>query len=795
MRPLPKTTLSHEVCDLLDRFALHEETYLGARYNEAQVRQEFIDPLFNALGWDMENRQGFADAYKDVVHEDSLKVGGAHKAPDYSFRVGGVRKFFLEAKKPSVSISDDAAAAFQLRRYAWSAKLGLSILTNFRDIAIYDCRVRPSKNDKASKARIKLIRYDEFPDRWHEFFSIFSKDAVYKGSFDAYDTGKVGKKKGTSEVDSAFLDEIEHWRSDLARNLALRNKGLDARDLNAAVQATIDRIVFLRICEDRGIETYGRLEVAASKKNVYNQLLTIFRDADQRYNSGLFHFRREKDKKEPPDTLTPHLRIDDKVLKRIIRGLYYPECPYEFSVVSVEILGQVYEQFLGRVIRINNRHQAVIEEKPEVKKAGGVYYTPSYIVDYIVKSTVGDLVRGKAASEVAKLRVLDPACGSGSFLLGAYQFLLDWYLDWYTANSPEKRKRVLYRSEKGAWKLTVDERKRILLTNIFGVDIDRQAVEVTKLSLLLKVLEDETGDSLRRQYDLFKERALPDLGSNVQCGNSLIGPDFHKRVPHDLLDDDQLLDVNVFDWHRAFPKVFSEGGFSVVVGNPPYVNAWTLFETAPHVRNYINEYDLFSSADRHWDLYVLFMEKALDVCRAKGLVGMIIPYSYAIQKYAMVSREHIIGRTEISRVADLRRVRVFGKVPVITIIPIIKKSPPRRNHKVQIDGPSPTATRYHPGEIQPAHKVSQARLKALPEKMLRIDFTEEVAAIVEKIERRSIRFGDIAYVNYGAQMSSRKKGVLGKGMSFAMRLRQQRAGRLSLDAIYTGIVSYGEGSM
>jgi len=453
VKPLPPLSIKKEVLDLIERFAQHEDTYTSGRYNEAQARQEFIDPLFAALGWDMGNLQGYAEAYKDVVHEDAIKVGGVHKAPDYSFRVGGVRKFFLEAKKPQVSIKNDAAAAFQLRRYGWSAKLGLSVLTNFKEIAVYDCRVRPSATDKASTARVKLIRYDELPERWNEIASIFSKEAVYKGSFDAFDTGKIGRKRGTTEVDAAFLDEIERWRDDLARNLALRNPALNARDLNFAVQVTIDRIVFLRICEDRGIERYGRLQTAATGKGVYERLLTLFQEADERYNSGLFHFRREKGESEPPDTLTPHLSIDDKVLKAVVKDLYYPDCPYEFSVISAEILGQVYEQFLGRVIRIGSNRRAVVEEKPEVKKAGGVYYTPSYVVDYIVRQTVEELLRNKTPTDAAKLRVLDPACGSGSFLLGAYQFLLDWHLKWYIANAPEKQKKALYRSASGAWKL------------------------------------------------------------------------------------------------------------------------------------------------------------------------------------------------------------------------------------------------------------------------------------------------------------------------------------------------------
>ena len=203
------------------------------------------------------------------------------------------------------------------------------------------------------------------------------------------------------------------------------------RDLNYAVQVTIDRIVFLRMCEDRGIEPYGQLREIVAGKNVYTGIMELFNRADKKYNSGLFHFLQEKGRSEPPDMLTPNLALDDQALKAIVKGLYYPESPYEFSVLPAEILGQVYEQFLGKVIRLTAGHRAVIEEKPEVKKAGGVYYTPAYIVDYIVGQTVGKLLEGKTPEDAARIKILDPACGSGSFLIGAYQYLINWHRDWY----------------------------------------------------------------------------------------------------------------------------------------------------------------------------------------------------------------------------------------------------------------------------------------------------------------------------------------------------------------------------
>jgi predicted type IV restriction endonuclease len=361
---------------LTDRFRNNLDAYKSPKYNEAQLRGEFINPFFEALGWDIYNKQGYAEAYKDVIHEDAIKVGGATKAPDYSFRIGGVRKFFLETKKPSVNIKDDPEPAFQLRRYAWSAKLPLSILTDFEEFAVYDCRIKPSANDKPSTGRIMYFTYKEYSEKWEEITSVFSREAILKGSFDRFVESEK-KKRGTAEVDDAFLKEIESWRDALARNIALRNSALTERDINYAVQLTIDRIIFLRICEDRGIEDYGRLQALLNGEHVYRRMVGLYYRADEKYNSGLFHFQSERGRPGQPDELTPDLKIDDKVLKDIIKGLYYPESPYEFSVLPVDILGHVYERFLGKVIRLTAGAVGRRSKKnPKSEKREVVYYTP-----------------------------------------------------------------------------------------------------------------------------------------------------------------------------------------------------------------------------------------------------------------------------------------------------------------------------------------------------------------------------------------------------------------------------------
>ena len=345
-------TAPAEIIKLVERFTLHKESYKSGQYNETQLRREFLDKFFTALGWDVDNEQGYAEAYKDVIHEDAIKFRGTTKAPDYGFRIGGQRKFFVEAKKPSVDISKDPSPAFQLRRYAWTAKLPLSILTDFEEFAVYDCLIhKPIKTDKASKARTLYVKYTDYAERWHEIASIFSRKAILEGSFDKY--AKTNKKKhGTAEVDDEFLKEIEGWRKLLATNLALRNPKLSQDELNFTVQRTIDRIIFLRTCEDRGVERSSQLLALLDNSAIYPRLGELFQDADDRYNSGLFYFRQENDRSEAPDNFTLSLKIDDKPLKQIIKHLYYPDSPYEFSVLPADILGQVYEQFLGKVIRL-----------------------------------------------------------------------------------------------------------------------------------------------------------------------------------------------------------------------------------------------------------------------------------------------------------------------------------------------------------------------------------------------------------------------------------------------------------
>ncbi len=639
--------------------------FKSGNYNEARLRIEFLNPFFKALGWDVDNEKGYAEGYKEVIHEDSLRMGKSTKNPDYSFRVGGTRKFVVEAKKPSVRIKDEIDPAFQLRSYAWTAGLPLSILTDFEEFSVYDCRIKPFKNDKASVARIAYFTFDEYDKKWEEIAGLFSPEAILKGSFDRYAKSDKGKK-GTSEVDSEFLKEIEGWREKLAKSLATLNKNLDLEGLNHSVQLLIDRIIFLRIAEAREVEEYKSLLSATVKDPVYRNLNELFIKADEKYNSGLFEVKEWVTK----------LKIDDDVLKSIITGLYYPDCPYEFSVLPIEILGSIYERFLGKTIRLTASHQAKIEEKEEVRKAGGVYYTPKYIVEYIVQNTVGEKVKELDLYTHPTLRILDPACGSGSFLVGAYSFLLQKYLETYTSEKYIKKTEklgLIYPISHNAFKLTIEVKQQILIQHIFGVDIDPQAVEVTKLSLLLKLMEDENLESAEKLFKHSHIKVLPDLKDNIKCGNSLIGSDFYAEKDMNLFGNTEMKKVNVFDWEKEFPEVFKSPlppfekggfGFDVVIGNPPYVRQETLGES---FKKYAK--DKFKTYAGTADLYVYFIEKSLSLLDKDGLYSMIVANKWMRAGYGE-SLRRFLKEKKIHEIID------FGDLPVFqgaTTYPCILK--------------------------------------------------------------------------------------------------------------------------
>jgi type I restriction-modification system DNA methylase subunit len=767
---------------LVETFEQNIAEYRSSK-NETELRRQFLDPFFEALGWDVGNKKGYDERSKEVAHEHSVEIDGVQKKADYAFRTGRDNfDFLVEAKKPSVRIESSLDAAYQIRRYGWSAGLPINILTDFEHFAVYDCRTRPNySKDKAATGRLKLIHYSEYAARWDEIAELFSPAAIRKGALDKFREDIRGRK-GTQEVDDAFLEEIEAWRESVAKNIALRNKHLNLNEdqLNFAVQMTIDRIVFLRIAEERGMEKDGRLmeiadplpsspksdnqnhdkkgkvpmsdlplrdasrgEVSEGRRgSIYQSLLTLFQGADARYNSGLFHFKKEKGR-ENPDTLTQQLEIDDKVLKDIIKDLYYPS-PYAFNYIPADILGSVYERFLGKVIRLTAGGNAKVDEKPEVRKAGGVYYTPTYIVDYIVKNTVGQIVNLSNPDAVSKIKIVDPACGSGSFLLGAYQYLLDWHLDWYASHQPEKwiRNRTLITADNKTYRLSLEEKKRILLNNIHGVDLDPQAVEVTKLSLLLKVVEDPG------QLKMFEEgRILPDLSKNIKNGNALIGADYFSAQM--FADMDEMKRVKPFDWQSEFPEVFKRGGFDAVIGNPPYIRIQAMQEWASEqVEFYKQKYTAASKGN--YDIYVVFIEKGLSLLNPNGRLGFILPHKFFNAKYGEPVRGLVAKGKHLSKIVHFGDQQVFDGATTYTCLMFLDKRGADEFEFTKISDLE-NWRGYQTSEVLETSEVSGV-ISASRATTAEWNFTVgKGAALFEKLSKMPVKLGDVAELFVGLQ--------------------------------------------
>lgn len=727
---------------LVNRFAEQRNGYHAPDYNETKTRRDFIDPLFTAFGWDMDNKDDVAEPYREVIHEDKVKIQGKTKAPDYGFRLSGSkdRLFFVEAKKPSVALKTNKESAFQVRRYGWNSGASVSILTNFEEFSIYDCSKKPSATESSTVARLKYFTYDQLLKEFDFFYDIFSREAVVKGRFDNYIKSDIAKK-GTQTPDKEFVVSLDKWRKFIAIDIARSNLKLNEDELNFAVQLIIDRLIFLRFCEDRGVETYGQLKTAVSKGDAYKNLCGVFKDADNKYNSGLFDFKK--------DQITQTLKVTNKIIKGIVEDLYSPNCEYDFKALPVEVLGNAYEQFLGKVIRINKAHHAVIEEKPEVRKAGGVYYTPEYVVDYIVENTLGKLINDKTPKEIEKIKIVDPACGSGSFLLGAFQYLLNFHADYYHKNGyANKKAKDNPLTPHGT--LSTAEKKKILLNNIYGVDIDANAVEVTKLSLLLKCMEGETDASIKQQFNMFHERVLPDLDNNIKDGNSLIDTDFYDEQ----IDLGYEKKIKPFSWKKGFPAVFKEGGFDIVVGNPPYVMLQNI-ETKEVFTYCLAK---FQSAKYKIDTYQLFIEQSIILLKDKGLLGFITPNTFLKNIHSEPLRKYILDKTVIENIV-LFKYSVFVSASVDTCVFVIEKGKSKPNSKITVKEADKAF------ELKTMPSVKQNVFNTNNRKDFNLLISETDTELLNKIVKFSTPLSSFCNAYFGIQTFDRNKFVSDKKIS------------------------------
>jgi type I restriction-modification system DNA methylase subunit len=858
-------------------------------FNETQARQQLIDPFFESLGWDVHNRlmlplfrqevvpesrvktnvgkevreqealfptkDTLSKEHKeyasilDYIAEDEYKASSkeAVKKPDYRFRIGGQTKFFVEAKKPTVDLAKSQSAIFQVKRYGFSGRVPLAILTDFEEFRTFDCTQRPAfEKPKLGVIHDFDLTYKQYLDHFEHLYDTFSREAVAGGSLEALTKKMMLKRTGDFALDREFLVDLSKWREELARDIAKHPKNrrlLNDYTLNEAVQRILDRIVFIRVCEDREIE-------------VENTLLAILRMWKERPGLALYSLLNELFNKRRDLynglLFSPHqceeLEVGNDVLIKILENLNYPFSPYHFNEIGVEILGSIYEKFLGKTIHLTAKTTR-IEEKPEVRKAGGVYYTPQYIVKYIVDNTLGKLLyvtptastneveatppykggdtvaaaglpavfmagdRGNSdhptsttsateikalklsPKQVSKLKIIDIACGSGSFLLGAFQKLIDYHIEWYTTHpddiKSENNVPDAYKDTSGNYHLSPRKKRDILVNNIYGVDIDRQAVEVTQMSLYLKVLEGENAETLNPQMTLaLKEVYLPSLAKNIKCGNSLIGTDFTSQG--EMFDEESRHKVNPFDWELEFPEILgidrnsvkpSEGspsgtkkpsqgsrGFDVVIGNPPWGSLFNESEKNYLSTRYINRQ---GEAESH----LFFIEKATKILISGGLLGYITPNTWLSVLRSHETREFLLKNVNLREIDELSK-NIFDDAPdIVPILVFVDNSKPKDSIAKIRTAHQKRVTSNNFDYIFDSKEVKQNKWLESDGTTINLSISDDTEKIKIRCNKYSVKLENLCDLYYGIKTGDNNK-FLSKKKTQKHKMKALKTGEL-----------------
>ena len=586
------------------------------RYNEESTKKDFILPLFEALGWNVSNRGKRNDS---ISAEETI----SKKRVDYGFRINGIPKFFLEAKSlKEENIHYNSKYVTQAIDYAWMKSCSWAILTNFETIAVYNADWKGS--NYGNNLFFVLHPNDFLSD---PRFILLSKKAFENDEIDKIAL-KYGKKQLKNRIDKQLLQDMIHFREILSKDIFKNNqdKNLTQDDIDESVQRILDRLIFIRNAEDREMEENKLLSNVRQwsqkgKGNLIKEISNVYKYYDDEYNSKLFAHH-----------LCDDLYIDNEALQEVIEGLNHSKdnsYRYDFSIIESDVLGNIYEQYLSNILKSTPK-RAKLEESRTHRKEQGIYYTPSYIVDYIVKNTVGEYIKTHTPEEIKKVRILDPACGSGSFLIRAYKELENYW-----------------KQNSDFAQLTLDSEEfyskkvEILKNNIFGVDLDPKAVEIAQLNLLLQISE--------------KGEKLPLLQNNIKVGNSLI--------------DDPSITDKAFKWEEEFPEIIKEGGFDIIIGNPPYGAVLSEKERLWVSRSY-----RYSKSYKNTAL--IFIERSINLLKKDGKFGMIVPKSIAYSQEWENGRKLV--RDKLNRVVDVSK--AFDDVLLEQLILILEKNNASSNY-------------------------------------------------------------------------------------------------------------------
>ncbi|MEM3715382.1 MAG: N-6 DNA methylase, partial [Nitrososphaeria archaeon] len=586
-------------------------------------------------------------------------------------------------------------------------------------------RLYYSKVRKPEDGLIFKLKYSQYLENFDKLWLI-SKDSVVSGLLDTYE-----KRRLRRDVDEELLKDLVYCRRLLVSNVRKNNPQLSKEEINEATQKILDRLMFIRSCEDRLIipaeslwtqfSVWQKIAIDKSVRTFMMDLKNIFRDFDAVYNGQLF-----------APHLCEDLRIDNEVLQSILILLYN----YNFDLIPVNVLGNAYELYIGTIIKEKEgtlkEDELTLVEDPSVRKKHGIYYTPEYVVDYIVRNTLGEMLKNcKRVEEVSRIKVLDPACGSGSFLIKAFDVINEWYDNYNKQNRLVATPNTL----DAHFQAVSNVEEKILTENIYGVDLDPQAVEITIMNLSLKAVK--------------TRKRLPYMGDHIKCGNSLVSG---SKEDLENYFGESWKDKKPFNWETEFPEVFRESGFDVVLGNPPYINVSNLPDEE---RAYLME--KYESALKRFDIFIGFIERGLKLLKEGGRLSFIIPYPFLTQNYAEKLRRLILTDEKIGcaieQIVDLSQFKIFQHAEVRNIIVVLRKerNAEKRNQNV-VKILTPTEDPNEINEIRGViSHIPQRIFLETPENMIRLGLNEKTMPIIEKVKKSSVPFSKIFVASWGAR--------------------------------------------
>ena len=686
-------------------------------YNEHSCRIEYIDPLLQIFGWDVANTKGLPPQYREVIAEN---YSNKTDRPDYSLTLRGVTKLFVEVKKPSVDIINLPDPPLQARKYGWNANHKIVILTNFEYLLIYDTTVVPKEGDNCVVALYRKYHCSEYCDKFDEIYGLISRDSIYSGEFDSFFAREFIRESAQKQkVDVHFLNEINRWRIAISNDLYTKDTRYRSLEvLNDVVQDFINKIVFLRICEDRNLPLYHKLkETISDRTRLHENIAELFKAADKRYNSGLFSGE------------SVVFDLSNEVIADMIEGLYYPKSPYLFSIIEANLLGKVYELFLTEQLVLLSDGSIALSPKRECINRS-VVTTPNEIVKYMTDKTLCRLCNSKTPDEIYQLRVADIACGSGVFLETAFDYLQNCCIEWYMQNNPKH----LIEIGNGFFKLPLEDKKKLLCSCIYGIDIDVHAAEVAKFSLLVKLIEDETSPSV-----IDSEPILPMLDDNIFYGNSLIED---SELSGAKISDAEYISVVPFNWNA----INNGESFDAIIGNPPYVSTEGLHSLIPAIefnaykKNYLTAYKQF-------DKYFLFIERAVKKIKNGGCVCYIIPNKFFKIDAGKNLRKYIASQKILVSIDDFGASQLFEHKTIYSSILLLERREKDNFVYTRVSSPSILWA----GEV---HNSIQLDNRLLGEAPWRLTNDMELLALIQKIFPYSVPIETHAEIFNGIQTSA-----------------------------------------